>query len=210
MKFISILLFQVGLSLYASTTTKASVVIDRSAAIECTDLESLDVSEIGNCTTWDEGNPNLCRFDWGYESPCSGVVQFLYSPNACDFDPESGNISTVRYYYHLDDPDGCKGNLATCGDTCKVIRTGKTMEGVPVIRCPPEASCLPPFPPEMIDNLTIIETDAEGFTTYTDTSPRTSSRCLCDDSCSSAFMAKSTIVYLVVLLSIALVGLIIF
>ena len=135
-----------------------AIQFDSPTRIECSGLESMDVSSIGNCSHFDETNPHLCSFHWG--SDCEGIFTFL--TDQCYRDEESGNISTVRYLYAPHQNPKCSGNYAQCGDTCKGV-DGTLFDEPVEILCPFGSTCT--FS-ALVENYTATIKHPNGSTTY--------------------------------------------
>jgi hypothetical protein len=133
----------------------AAITFEGSAIIECTGLETLAdelPAEIQKCfktvsATGVNDAQRLCSFSFGcdkFESEALANVDQKGASFAtwtdCDYDEQSGNVSTVRYVFVA--PDGC--THVQCGDNCsgksKVIGVLASPETPPLeMFCPPPA-----------------------------------------------------------------------
>ena len=165
-------------SFLSAVVVVGAVRFDSPTRIECTDLESYNVSDLlDNCTTFEEINPKLCSFFWG--PSCEGVATFYN----CDHDETSGNIRTVRFNY-IPKTSRCSGGFAQCGDTCRG-ESGKSFLGGPTdILCPAGSSCTYHIPGTDEENWTKTVSHANGSTSYSIKTIGISA--VCDDPCSGS------------------------
>jgi hypothetical protein len=116
MKVTPLLLFSLFFWSTFPMALMATVTFEESSVIECTGLETLagdDLQrQLENCS-YVEDSRSLCSFSSGACELCIGWFAF---PIGCDYNEQSGNVSTVRYAYGL--PQKCPTATAQCGDNC--------------------------------------------------------------------------------------------